>query len=154
MVTGEGLQLMKVEGQGRVYLADAGKQVTLVRLAGESIFVNGNDVLAFETGIESKITMMKKVAGMLSGGLFNIKLSGHGIVAMTSHYEPLTLPVTAQGGSGVHRSERDGGLVGVAGAGDRGGYFAGDVGGAWLGRERCRCVLRARAGWWCSLTRK
>lgn len=34
MVTGEGLQLMKVEGQGRVYLADAGKQVTLLRLAG------------------------------------------------------------------------------------------------------------------------
>lgn len=98
MVSGEGLQLMKIEGQGRAYLADAGKQVTLLRLAGESIFVNGNDVLAFETGIESKITMMRKVAGMLSGGLFNMRLSGHGIVAITSHYEPLTLPVTAQGG--------------------------------------------------------
>jgi len=95
MVSGEGLQLMKIEGQGRAYLADAGKQVTLLRLAGESIFVNGNDVLAFETGIESRITMMRKVAGMLSGGLFNIRLSGHGIVAITSHYEPLTLPVTA-----------------------------------------------------------
>ena len=98
MVSGEGLQLMKIEGQGRAYLADAGKRVTLLRLAGESIFVNGNDVLAFETGIESKITMMRKVAGMLSGGLFNMRLSGHGIVAITSHYEPLTLPVTAQGG--------------------------------------------------------
>ncbi|WP_282247925.1 AIM24 family protein [Stenotrophomonas sp. PS02300] len=98
MISGEGLQLMKIEGQGRAYLADAGKQVTLLRLAGESIFVNGNDVLAFETGIESKITMMRKVAGMLSGGLFNMRLSGHGIVAITSHYEPLTLPVTAQGG--------------------------------------------------------
>jgi len=98
MVSGEGLQLMKIEGQGRAYLADAGKQVTLLRLAGESIFVNGNDVLAFETGIESKITMMRKVAGMLSGGLFNMRLSGHGIVAITSHYEPLTLPVSAQGG--------------------------------------------------------
>ena len=98
MISGEGLQLMKIEGQGRAYLADAGKQVTLLRLAGESIFVNGNDVLAFETGIESKITMMRRVAGMLSGGLFNMRLSGHGIVAITSHYEPLTLPVTAQGG--------------------------------------------------------
>src|SRR5690606_30261497 len=98
MISGEGLQLMKIEGQGRAYLADAGKQVTLLRLAGESIFVNGNDVLAFETGIESKITMMRKVAGMLSGGLFNMRLSGHGIVAITSHYEPLPLPVTALGG--------------------------------------------------------
>ncbi|WP_369940610.1 AIM24 family protein [Xanthomonas medicagonis] len=97
-VSGEGMQLMKVEGQGRVYLADAGKKITLLRLAGESIFVNGNDVLAIEAGIDSRITMMRKVAGMLSGGLFNVRLSGHGIVAITSHYEPLTLPVNAQTG--------------------------------------------------------
>ena len=98
MVSGEGMQLMKVEGEGRVYLADAGKKITLLRLAGEAIFVNGNDVLAVESGIESKITMMRKVAGMLSGGLFNVRLSGSGIVAITSHYEPLTLPVSAQTG--------------------------------------------------------
>ncbi|WP_369977158.1 AIM24 family protein [Xanthomonas bundabergensis] len=97
-VSGEGMQLMKIEGQGRVYLADAGKKITLLRLAGESIFVNGNDVLAIESGIDSQITMMRKVAGMLSGGLFNVRLSGHGIVAITSHYEPLTLPVNAQSG--------------------------------------------------------
>ena len=94
-VSGEGMQLMKIEGQGRVY---AGKKITLLRLAGESIFVNGNDVLAVESGIESRITMMRKVAGMLSGGLFNVRLSGHGVVAITSHYEPLTLPVNAQTG--------------------------------------------------------
>lgn len=64
-VSGEGMQLMKAEGQGRVYLADLGKLVTLLRLNGESIFVNGNDVLAFESGVEHKITMMRKVAGML-----------------------------------------------------------------------------------------
>ncbi|MBD7924494.1 AIM24 family protein [Xanthomonas bonasiae] len=97
-VSGEGMQLMKIEGQGRVYLADAGKKITLLRLAGESIFVNGNDVLAIEAGIDSQITIMRKVAGMLSGGLFNVRLSGHGIVAITSHYEPLTLPVNAQSG--------------------------------------------------------
>lgn len=97
-ISGEGMQLMKVEGQGRVYLADAGKKITLLRLTGEAIFVNGNDVLAIESGIDSKITMMRKVAGMLSGGLFNVRLSGHGIVAITSHYEPLTLPVNAQTG--------------------------------------------------------
>ncbi|MBN6150747.1 AIM24 family protein [Xanthomonas sp. AmX2] len=97
-VSGEGMQLMKVEGQGRVYLADEGKKVTLLRLAGESIFVNGNDVLALEASIDNRITMMRKVAGMLSGGLFNVRLSGNGIVAITSHYEPLTLPVNAQTG--------------------------------------------------------
>jgi len=97
-VSGEGMQLMKMEGEGRVYLADSGKKITLLRLAGEAIFVNGNDVLAIEAGIDNKITMMRRVAGMLSGGLFNVRLSGQGIVAITSHYQPLTLPVNAQTG--------------------------------------------------------
>lgn len=97
-ISGEGMQLMKAEGQGRLYLADKGKKVTLLRLAGESIFANGNDVLAIESGVKHEITMMRKVAGMLAGGLFNIKLSGHGVVAITSHYEPLTLRVSPQGG--------------------------------------------------------
>lgn len=97
-LSGEGMQLMKMEGNGRVYVADAGKKITLLRLNGESIFVNGNDVLAFEDGIESNITMMKRMAGMMSGGLFNVKLSGNGVVAITSHYEPLTLRVSAQTG--------------------------------------------------------
>jgi uncharacterized protein (AIM24 family) len=97
-VSGEGMTLMKVEGRGRVYLADVGKKITLLRLQGESIFVNGNDVLATESTIGNEIKMMRKAAGMISGGLFNVKLSGHGLVAITSHYEPLTLPVSASTG--------------------------------------------------------
>lgn len=97
-VSGEGMQLMKMEGQGRAYLADAGKKITLLRLAGEAIFVNGNDVLAFEDGIEHTITMMRRMAGMMAGGLFNVRLAGHGVVAISSHYEPLTLRVSAQSG--------------------------------------------------------
>ena len=93
-ISGEGTQMMKMEGQGRVYIADAGKKITLLRLAGESIFVNGNDILAYEDGIASEIKMMRKVSGMMSGGLFNMKLSGSGVVAITSHYEPLTLAVS------------------------------------------------------------
>ncbi|MFD0726108.1 AIM24 family protein [Lysobacter brunescens] len=97
-VSGEGMTLMKVEGQGRVYLADVGKKITVLRLQGESIFVNGNDVLATESTITNEIKMMRKAAGMMTGGLFNVKLSGSGLVAITSHYEPLTLPVSASTG--------------------------------------------------------
>lgn len=93
-ISGEGSRLMKMEGQGRVYVADAGKKITLLRLVAESISVNGNDVLAFEDGITSEIKMMRRVSGMVSGGLFNITLSGSGVVAITSHYDPLTLEVT------------------------------------------------------------
>ena len=38
--------------------------------------------------------MMRRVAGMLAGGLFNIRLSGTGVVAIASHYDPMTLAVT------------------------------------------------------------
>lgn len=93
-LTGEGASLMKAEGEGKLYLADQGKKISILNLYDESIFVNGNDLLAFEPSVSWDIKLMKKVAGMLSGGLFNIHLSGRGMIAITSHYEPLTLRVT------------------------------------------------------------
>lgn len=91
--TGEGTALMKATGNGRLYLADQGKKITIFDLNNESITVNGNDLLAFEPSIEWDIHLMRKMAGMMSGGLFNVNLRGHGKVAITSHYEPLTLLV-------------------------------------------------------------
>jgi uncharacterized protein (AIM24 family) len=93
-LSGEGARLTKAEGQGKLYLADSGKKVQILNLQGETIFVNGNDLLAFEDRIEWDISMMKKLSAMMAGGLFNVKLSGHGMIAITSHYEPLVLMVT------------------------------------------------------------
>ena len=93
-VTGEGARLTKAEGTGKVYLADSGKKITILNLQGESIFVNGNDILAFESTINYEIKMMKKISAMLAGGLFNVKLEGNGMVAFTTHYDPITLLVT------------------------------------------------------------
>jgi len=92
-VSGEGMSITYADGRGKLYLADEGKKVSIIRLQGESLFVNGNDVLAFEPTLQHKITMMKRVAAMLSGGLFNIHLQGSGMLAITSHYEPRTLRV-------------------------------------------------------------
>ena len=94
-LTGEGVSLTKAEGQGKLYLADEGKKVSVLKLENESIFVNGNDLLAFEDSISWDIRMMKKIAGMMAGGLFNVKLEGTGMIAITTHYDPLTLEVTA-----------------------------------------------------------
>ncbi|MBS8264604.1 AIM24 family protein [Mesobacillus boroniphilus] len=93
-ITGEGTSLMKANGNGKLYLADQGKKISILHLQNEAIFVNGNDLLAFEPSISWDIKMMRRVAGMLSGGLFNVRLEGAGMVAITSHYEPLTLLVT------------------------------------------------------------
>jgi len=93
-LSGEGAQLMKANGQGKLYVADSGKKITILDLEGESIFINGNDLLAFQDGLDWDIKLMRRVAGMMAGGLLNVRLEGHGLVAFTSHYEPLTLLVT------------------------------------------------------------
>jgi uncharacterized protein (AIM24 family) len=92
-ISGEGMQITYADGQGKLYLADAGKKVSIIQLKGESLYVNGNDMLAFESGLNHKISMMRKMAAMMSGGLFNIHISGEGMLAITSHYEPRTLRV-------------------------------------------------------------
>lgn len=91
--TGEGASLMKATGSGKLYVADQGKKISILHLNGESISVNGNDLLAFEPSIQWDIKMMRRIAGLLVGGLFNVRLEGKGMVAFTSHYEPLTLMV-------------------------------------------------------------
>jgi uncharacterized protein (AIM24 family) len=94
MVSGEAAPLTKIEGQGICYLADQKKNVTILRLApGEAINVNGNDLLAFEDTIQYQITMHRRVAGMMAGGLFSLRLSGQGMAAVISHGPPLTLRV-------------------------------------------------------------
>lgn len=92
-VSGEGARLTKAEGVGRVYVADSAKKVTILQLQGEAIHVNGNDVLAFETQIDNQIKMMKRITGMLAGGLFNVRLQGTGLLAISTHYDPVTLRV-------------------------------------------------------------
>lgn len=94
--SGEGAQLMKADGNGKLYVADKGKKITILDLEGESIFINGNDLLAFQDGLDWDIKLMRRVAGMMAGGLFNVRLEGQGLVAFTSHYEPLTLLVTPE----------------------------------------------------------
>ena len=92
-LSGEGAALMKATGKGKLYVADQGKKISVLMLDNESVCINGNDVLAFEPSLQWDIKLMRRVAGMLSGGLFNMKLAGRGMVAFTSHYEPLTLMV-------------------------------------------------------------
>ncbi|MDR1492739.1 MAG: AIM24 family protein [Planctomycetaceae bacterium] len=93
MISSEGARLTKVEGTGKLYAADSGKKITILQLKNQSICVNANDILAFEPTLKNEIKLMRKIVGMLAGGLFNIVLSGTGLVAITTHYDPLTLRV-------------------------------------------------------------
>jgi len=95
-VTGESNPMMKAEGQGRVYFADSGKKVRILYLQNETLFVNGNNVLAFQETIQWDIKMMRRMAGMAAGGLFNMQLSGTGAIAITTHFDPITLAVSPE----------------------------------------------------------
>ncbi|MBQ0138202.1 MAG: AIM24 family protein [Kurthia sp.] len=95
-LTGEGTALMKATGNGKLYLADKGKKITIFNLDEEMLTVNGNNLLAFEPTVQWDIRLMRKISGMMSGGLFNVLLEGKGKVAITTHFEPLTLKVTKE----------------------------------------------------------
>jgi uncharacterized protein (AIM24 family) len=93
-VSGEGASLTKAEGAGKLYLADSGKRITVLSLANESIFINGNDLLALEPTLSKDITMMRKLSAIASGGLFNVKVAGAGLVAFGTKGRPLVLRVS------------------------------------------------------------
>lgn len=93
-VTGEGARLTKATGRGVMYLADEAKSIQILKLENEAIFVNGNDLLAFEPQIEWDIKMMRRMTAIVAGGLFNVRLEGSGMIAITTHHEPLTLTVS------------------------------------------------------------
>jgi uncharacterized protein (AIM24 family) len=92
--TGESLKLMQASGSGELFLAHQAMLVHVMRLDNDSMTVNGANILAFEAGIDWDITRVKGgAAGMLAGGLFNVGLSGSGLVALMSDGEPLRLDV-------------------------------------------------------------
>jgi uncharacterized protein (AIM24 family) len=95
--TSEGTPVMNVEGTGHVYLADNKKKVQVLELGqGESITVNGEDVLAFESAVDYEISKMDSLAGAFAGGFTNVYMQGPGHVAITTHGDPVVMepPVT------------------------------------------------------------
>ncbi|MEA3342147.1 MAG: AIM24 family protein [Chloroflexota bacterium] len=63
--------------------------------AQDALSVNGNDILAFQSSVEWDIKLIKKAAGMMAGGLFNVQLRGPGMIAFTTHGRPLVLETPA-----------------------------------------------------------
>jgi uncharacterized protein (AIM24 family) len=92
--TGEQLRLMEASGTGELFLANQAMLVHVLRLQDDSVTVNGENTLAFETGIDWDVTRVKGgTAGVLAGGLFNVHLRGTGLVALVSDGEPVRLNV-------------------------------------------------------------
>jgi len=93
-LTGEGVPLMKLTGQGDVFLADNAADVHLIDIEpGDALSVNGANVLAFDSTLQYDIKMVQGVGMMSSAGLFNCVFSGYGRIAVTTKGTPVVLNV-------------------------------------------------------------
>ncbi|MFF8828051.1 AIM24 family protein [Streptomyces sp. NPDC015131] len=93
-VTGEGLPLMAVRGQGEAWFAHEAQNCFIVDVEqGDALTVNGRNVLCFDATLSYEIKTVKG-AGMTGGGLFNSVFTGHGKLAVVCDGNPVVIPVT------------------------------------------------------------
>jgi uncharacterized protein (AIM24 family) len=89
-LTGEGTTLMTATGTGELFLAHDKRKIMILDLNNERMTVNGDNILAFEPGIDWDIQRVEG-AGRLAGGAFNVVLHGTGKVVVTSDGDPVLL---------------------------------------------------------------
>ncbi|MEU8496893.1 AIM24 family protein [Streptomyces lavendulae] len=126
-VTGEGLALMSVRGQGEAWFAhESGNCFIIDFEPGDAFTVNGRNVLCFDPTLSYEIKMVKG-AGMTGGGLFNSLFTGTGKLAVVCDGHPIIIPVTPQApvyvdtdavvgwsaalDTGLHRSQSVGSMI-------------------------------------------
>ncbi|WP_114855097.1 AIM24 family protein [Brachybacterium sp. YJGR34] len=95
MASGEGGNMMRTRGQGEIFFARAADQIFLIQLEGEALTLNTKSMLAFDGSLEWDIRSLGGAAFM-AGGLFNLVLQGHGMVAVTSDGPPMLLDCSQQ----------------------------------------------------------
>lgn len=89
-LTGEGLPLMRVQGQGDVFLAERAYDVHLLSLNNSGLSISGKNVLAFSSNLNWNIERVRG-GSIATGGLFNTTLRGTGWVALTTDGPPVVL---------------------------------------------------------------
>ncbi|WP_066944831.1 AIM24 family protein [Streptomyces lushanensis] len=126
-VTGEGLPLMAVRGQGEAWFAQEAANCFIVDVEhGDSLTVSGRNVLCFDPTLAYGIKTVKG-AGVAGGGLFNSVFTGYGKLGLICEGTPIVIPVTAQSpvyvdtdavvgwstqlGTSLHRSQSVGSMI-------------------------------------------
>ncbi|OIJ99784.1 AIM24 family protein [Streptomyces colonosanans] len=103
-VANEATPLMTVEGNGTVLFGHGGHHVQVIGLAGDTLYVEADRLLAFEGTLQqgtmfmgSQGGVMGMVRGQVTGqGLFTTTLTGHGAVAVMAHGGVFEVPITPQ----------------------------------------------------------
>ncbi|WP_425844775.1 AIM24 family protein [Agrococcus sp. TSP3-2-1] len=95
LVTGEGAPLMRIRGEGEVFLARDAANVFTVLLEGEGLSVSGKNLLAFDPDLQWDITMLRS-GNVMAGGLFNVEIGGRGTIGIACEGQPLLLDCSRQ----------------------------------------------------------
>ncbi|MFF3765057.1 AIM24 family protein [Streptomyces sp. NPDC001922] len=101
-IADEAAPLMTVEGSGTVMFGHGGHHIQVIELAGDTLYVEADRLLAFDGTLEQGTMFMGSqggVLGMVRGqvtgqGLFTTTLKGHGSVAVMAHGGVIELPIT------------------------------------------------------------
>lgn len=93
VVSGENISLMEISGQGEVFFSDFGAEIQVIQLENESLTINTPNLLAFESGLEWDINMVRPGMQMLAAGFSNVTVKGTGMVAISSFGTPFVLNV-------------------------------------------------------------
>ncbi|MFI2258079.1 AIM24 family protein [Streptomyces tubercidicus] len=92
--SGEGLDLMRVSGQGTVYLANLAQYVHVVDVDHDGLTVDSSYVLALDSGLHWEVVSVDSQYGISGTGKYQLNISGRGKVALMTSGQPLMLPVT------------------------------------------------------------
>ncbi|MFE2942635.1 AIM24 family protein [Streptomyces sp. NPDC059255] len=107
-VANEATPLMTVEGSGTVMFGHGGHHIQVINLAGDTLYVEADRLLAFDGTLRqgtmfmgSQGGVMGMVRGQVTGqGLFTTTLKGHGAVTVMAHGGVIEVPISP--GRDVH----------------------------------------------------
>ncbi|MET7423443.1 TerD family protein [Dactylosporangium sp. NPDC005555] len=89
-MTGQGLKLMTLKGQGEVFLAENASDLHIVELQGQALCINANNVLAFDASLQTEVKRIES-PGIPGGGFFHLEVRGQGTVVVMTKGTPVTL---------------------------------------------------------------
>ena len=95
-VTNEGIALMQTTGSGTVYFAHEAREITVIPLAQEKIFIESSSLLVYDSSLKINTTFAG-LRGATSGqGLFTTTVEGSGNLAVFSRGNLICLEVDSK----------------------------------------------------------
>ncbi|TXS56957.1 AIM24 family protein [Streptomyces sp. t39] len=95
-LTGEQMTVMEVKGEGTCWFADRASEISVVRLTGDTLYVESSNLLCTDGGLRTGTTFTGLRGASQGNGLFTTTVEGTGQAAIMSDGPAVVLRVTPQ----------------------------------------------------------